>query len=538
MKPLSGRLRVLMLFPGVVYMVILTSCMKDTINLNKVSNTVDWPVSYGLPVAYGGFSLGDIVSSVDKNGLVKEDNTGLLYLLYRDNVFSQTAENLLTIPDQSYQQSFSTTSLDFPASPDLLDSIVISRDTSFVFTFNKNDVEIDSIHFKSGTISSSTTNNLGFSYRGSITFPKLLKNGVPLTIPFNNPGGVSIAGYKLLFESGGSNKVAAHYDLVINNHKTAILSGQTLSTSFTISSAGFSSIFGYLGQINDLLNLANQQITIDFFSGSNNYNVKINNPAINLYVQNSFGIPVQVQLNNTRTYNDKTNTTFNVNIAPSVIDVKYPTIAQVGKTIFDTISFTSNIFDAIQTSPHYFYYSENAVTNPLGKTGSPNFFMDTSKVKVDMEIKLPFDLQAGNIETTDTVGFDIGSAVKDFNIIKKLSIYNTYTNSIPFDLKLQVYLFTDLTLPPVDSLYQASDQPVIRSGVVGTDGKYVASSPHTLTVTLDQARAKKLENVKNAVLKISMSTPGTNPVKFYSDYRLKCAFQVQAQLDVQSLNQF
>jgi hypothetical protein len=537
MKSLSGHLKMRALLPGVVFLLILSSCMKDTINMDRISNSVDWPVSYGMPVAYGGFSLGDIVSAVDNQGLVKTDASGLLYLLYRDTVLSQTAENLLTIPDQSYQQSFSSSNSDFPPVPGLLDSLVISRDTSFVFAFNKSDVGIDSIFFKSGDLTVNTVNNLALNYKGTITFPTFLKNGVPLKVPFNNAGSVSIAGYKLLFESGGTNKIAVHYDLVIYNNKTSILSGQTLTTTFNLSSAGFSSIFGYLGQINNLLNLVDQRIVIDFFSSSNNYNVKINNPSVNLYIQNSFGVPVQVQLSNTRTYSEKTLSYFPVNVNPSTLDIKYPTISQVGKTIFDTINLVSNISDAIQTSPHYFYYSETAVTNPLGKTASPNFFMDNSKISAEMELKLPFDLQAGNIETSDTIQFDIGKAVSDFSILKKLAIYNTFTNSIPFDLKLQIFL-TDSNKVAIDSLYQIAEQPIIKSGIYNSaTQKYESSSPHTLSVIFDEARAKKLENVKFAILKVSMSTPGTTYVKFFSDYRLNCAFQVQAELGVTSLNQ-
>ncbi|HEY4785244.1 MAG TPA: hypothetical protein VIH57_04315, partial [Bacteroidales bacterium] len=243
------------------------------------------------------------------------------------------------------------------------------------------------------------------------------------------------------------------------------------------------------------------------------------------------------------TYSGKTSSYFNVNIAPNPIDIKYPSLAQVGQTIFDTINFTSNdLFNAIQTSPHYFYYSENAITNPLGKTGTSNFFLDTSKIKASMEIKLPFDLQASNLGTSDTITFDIGKAVNDWSILKKLTLYNTFNNSIPFDLNLQVFL-TDSNKVAIDSLYRIADQPIVKSGVLipgSNPQKYTFPStpPKPLAVVFDETRAKKLEKVKYAILKVSMKTPGSSYVKFYSDYRLNCAFQVQATLDVKSLNQF
>lgn len=531
-------------FAVLVISVAISSCIKEKINTDKISNSVDWPVAYGLPVAYGSLSLGDIVSAVDNHGFVNEDKTGLLYLLYRDHVFSQTAENLLTIPSQSYSQTFRTLDKDFPVNV-AFDSIHITRDTTFAFQFNKTDVEIDSIKFKSGVMN--FTNNSGFPYnnRIDVTFPTFTKNGKPLQVSFKNnstTSPVSISGYKLQFAKKGtsSNLIPVHYYITIFNGKAPISSSQSLTSTVDFSSAGFSSLFGYLGQIPDLISLANQKMTLDFFGGSDTYNVQINNPTISLYITNSFGIPIEVSVSNVKTYSDKTSSYFPVTFLPDIFPVKSPSLSQVGKSMYDTIHVTSNILDAIPTSPHYFYYSEVATTNPKGKiAGNSNFFTDTSKIKIDMELKLPFDLKASNLEASDTIEFDLGKTVTDFSIVKKLAIYNTFTNSIPFDLRMQVFL-TDQNKVIIDSLYRINQQPLVKSGIKDGTGKYIPSSATTLAVTLDEARAKKLQKVKYAIIKVGMTTAGggSTYVKFYSGYRLNCAFQVQTELHVTSLSQF
>lgn len=530
-----------------VISVTISSCIKEKINTDRISNSVDWPVAYGLPIAYGSLTLGDIVSAVDNQGYVNEDKNGLLYLLYRDHVFSQTAGNLLTIPSQNYWQYFSTFDKNFPVSTGF-DSVRISRDTSFVFLFNKSDVEVDTILFKAGQLDISNDVNFGYDCRIDMTFPTFKKNGNPLVVSVKKSStstpsaNVGIDGYKLKFVKKGTsaNLIPVHYNITVFNKKAAITSGKDMTSMVTIASAEFSSIYGYLGQIPDLLSLMNQKITLDFFGGSDNYNVLINNPSINLYITNSFGIPIQVQVNNVKTYSDKTSSFFPISFAPSTFMVKSPTL--VGKSTYDTIQVTSNFLNAIPTSPHYFYYSEVATTNPLGKVpGNTNFFTDSSKINVDMELKLPFDLKAGNLETSDTIDFDLGKTISDFSIVKKLAIFNTFTNSMPFDLNMQIFL-ADANKVIIDSLYRVSEQPVIKSGVDdGTNtGHFKAGKATTLTITFDEARAKKLEKVKYAIMKVGMTTAGGGAtyVKFYSDYRINCAFQVQTELHVTSFSQF
>jgi hypothetical protein len=539
MKSLAGNLKKIKLGFGVLFLIFLSSCMKETIDLNKISNTVDWPVAYGTPVAYGSFSLKDMVSYLDKQGQVVEDSTGLLYLLYHDTIFSQKAEDLLTFPNQSFQQQFTSSDSDFPPLPSSQDSIVISRDVDFTFPCNQSDAEIDSIFFKSGTISlNTTTSNFLFNYKGKVTFLKLIKNGVPLSLPFGSSPSDSIAGYKLLMENSGVNKMKVRYDVVIYNHKSAIGPSQTITTTFNISSAKFSKVFGYLGQMKDLINFNNtQDITIDFYSDSLSSGIRINNPTINFYVHNSFGVPLQVKLSNTRTYSEKTKSNYPITLSPDSFLIKAPSLSQIGQTVNQTVPLLSNdLSNAMATAPHHFYYDMSAITNPQGNI-APNFFLDTSKLSAQMELKLPFDVQVSNLRQTDTIDFDLSKDIKDFDVLKKVTLYNTFKNGIPFKLNMQVFLM-DSAHNKVDSLYRITDQPIVPMGDTTQTRLNKYTAPKTLSTVFDKSRIKNLEKVRRAIIVMWMSTPTSKYMKFYSGYRLDCAFQVQTELEVHSLNQF
>lgn len=541
MKSLAGNLKRIKLGFGVLFLIFLSSCMKETIDLNKISNTVDWPVAYGTPIAYGSFSLKDMVSYLDKQGQVVEDSTGLLYLLYHDTIFSQKAEKLLTFPDQSFPQQFTSSDVDFPPLPSSQDSVVISREVDFTFPCNQADARIDSIFFKSGSISlNTTTSNFPFNYKGKVTFLKLTKNGIPLSLSFGSSSPANIDGYKLLLETGGVNQIKVRYDVVIYNNKSGIGPSQTITTTFNITSAKFSKVFGYMGQMNNLMNDNNstQDITIDFYSDTLSSGIRINNPTINFYVKNSFGVPLQVKLSNTKTYSEKTKSYYPITLSPDSFLINAPSLSQIGQTLTQTVPLVSNdLSNAMATAPHHFYYDISAITNPQGNI-APNFFMDTSKLSAQMELKLPFDVQVDKLSQSYTIDFDLSKDIKDFDIVKKVTLYNTYKNGMPFKLNMQVFL-TDSNNIAVDSLYRITDQPVVVQGDTTQSHRYTYSAPHTLSTVFDKTRIKNLEKVKHAQIKLWMSTPtGKGYVKFYSGYRLDCAFQVQTELEVHSLNQF
>jgi hypothetical protein len=155
-----------------------------------------------------------------------------------------------------------------------------------------------------------------------------------------------------------------------------------------------------------------------------------------------------------------------------------------------------------------------------------------------MEVELPMDLQASNYNRMDTIDLDISDAVPDYDIVNKIAIYATFTNAIPCDLNLQVYL-TDENYAIVDSLFTASDQPIIKSGEIDSNGNVVKPTTKINQFIYDNKRAKKLKNVKFALLRGNVSTAGNGltSVKFYSNYLLSLALGVQVDLKITSLKQ-
>ena len=162
---------------------ILSSCIKDTIDTRKISGKIDWNPTFGIPMAYGDISLKDFIKVLDSLSIIKSYPTdSMLYITYRQNIISKSASEILTIPDQNYQEAFKGIDGDFPPLPiPITDSIHFIRNTQYTFGFS-NGEEMDSVHIKTGNIVFNIQS--GFQHTGwiKITLTSLKKNGIPFLL--------------------------------------------------------------------------------------------------------------------------------------------------------------------------------------------------------------------------------------------------------------------------------------------------------------------------------------------------------------------
>ncbi|HEX2934637.1 MAG TPA: hypothetical protein VHO72_04735 [Bacteroidales bacterium] len=525
------------------------SCKKDDIDLDKISNTVSWNPKVAVPVGYGDFSVKDFYEAEDdSSGLIKEYPDNMLYLAYRTQLLSKVAEQIILIPNQSIQEIILAGDAGFPVFG-ASNTISYTRNSSYSFAF-VNHEEMDSMYIKAGTLLlnlSSTFHNTG---NIRLTMPSLKRNGVPLQIDINITSSTGtftynaprdLSGYKLYFPktTADPNAIPLVYEATLNKSGTSVTSTDKITVNTQILQFKFQQIFGYISTYN-FINYSDK-IEMDLFNVDKAAVIDFSDPHVNIYIKNSCGVPFQFSITNTRTYNEPTNSYFPVNLTPNTKMIRYPTYNEIGKTKYDTLAYnnaTSNFKAALQTTPKYLYYSIAALSNPPALGKQKNFLQDTSKIGVDLEIELPFNLRSKRLAIIDSMDFDLSGIVNDYAILKKLILHNKFENGLPFDLSYQLFL-TDENYNIIDSVFRVNQQPILPSGVVGSDGKVTSSSNKELQIEFTGDRILNFKRVKKAIYKLTLNTynDGQTYVKFYSTDRLKVWFGVQADLEVHSLDQ-
>lgn len=525
------------------------SCKKDDIDLDKISNTVSWNPKVAVPVGYGDFSVKDFYEAEDdSSGLIKEYPDNMLYLAYRTQLLSKVAEQIILIPNQSIQEIIQASDAGFPVFG-ASNTISYTRNSSYSFAF-VNHEEMDSMYIKAGTLLlnlSSTFHNTG---NIRFTMPSLKRNGVPLQIDINITSSTGtftynaprdLSGYKLYFPktTADPNAIPLVYEATLNKSGTSVTSTDKITVNTQILQFKFQQIFGYISTYN-FINYSDK-IEMDLFNVDKAAVIDFSDPHVNIYVKNSCGVPFQFSITNTRTYNEPTNSYFPVNLTPNTKMIRYPTYNEIGETKYDTLAYnnaTSNFKAALQTTPKYLYYSIGALSNPPALGKQKNFLQDISKIGVDLEIELPFNLRSKRLAIIDSMDFDLSGIVNDYAILKKLILHNKFENGLPFDLSYQLFL-TDENYNIIDSVFRVNQQPILPSGVVGSDGMVTSSSNKELQIEFTGDRILNFKRVKKAIYKLTLNTynDGQTYVKFYSTDRLKVWFGVQADFEVHSLDQ-
>ena len=511
--------------------VFMVSCLKDDFNFNKLTKPI-WEPNFSLPLVHSKLNLSKVLGVTGGDSLLNEDPNHFLTLIYRDNIYSQYADDVFMINDQNYLKNYNF------SLPTTSSSITVSYTDSIVF--NADNMILDSLYLKIGNLNSHLSSTIVNDALITIAMPTATKNGVPLSVVINQPytgvplnityPTINLTGYKLAFNNtGGSNNwLPINYTVTLYN-----VVGSPANYNFNFSASfqnlKYSKMYGYLNQKAFLFPL--DTLSIDIFKNSWFGHFLLEDPKFKVNVHNSFGFPLSLSFDLVEAINPKTPAAIMVSGIPNPFNITSPTtLGQVTQSSFELNKNNSNIAQAINITPHFFAYHFSGLANPTG-IYQQNFILDTSSFKVDIEMDMPLYGRAWDFVLQDTVSFSFDKVDELVWANFKINILNGF----PIDAKMQI-IITDSLYAPLDSLF-TGEQYVIKSGIVGPGPDYrVSSSTNQFTaVNLSQDRLVKLSKARKMLIRSKLNTYDTganNIMKIYSDYILDVRMAVQAQLKV------
>ncbi len=282
---------------------------------------------------------------------------------------------------------------------------------------------------------------------------------------------------------------------------------------------------GYFGQVEK--QIAPDEITLDldlsFIDASNNP-IFFESPSLTLEYENSFGFPLEVQLELTA-YGPQGQTSL-LN-APSLI-FDYPPLSQAGQPLYSAIvinKYNSNLVDLLSIYPNRFAYSSSGRINPQGNQGMINYVLPNSYLLIHATFDLPLYLRATQITVYDTLSL----TPKDSLVgkIRQADIQLDYLNGFPFEATMDLIdLTTDILLTSGITLPAAS---VNGNGRV----QAVQTGRQTITLTADQADVLFQSSQILARIQIASYQQGQIPVALYTDYQIDIGVGIKAALELE-----
>lgn len=518
--------------------IIFQSCVKKNFDFDRISEDYEWDPAIAVPVAKASLSIRDIVQDYDNQELFIADESGFLYLMYHKHIFSAVASQLIYVPNQVFPDEpffgAEYIALGFNSS---LSTATVSHTSNQAFNvIGANSV--DSIVLTYALLNITCISGLQHTGQLVVTMPDVKKNGVPYskTIDITDASGSfttseyfnDLGGYTIDLSSG-LNQIPVQCALTYNDSGSPVNAGDQTIVGVNLSSIEYDRMYGDFGQ--DTLTFQDT-IKLEIFNQAYTGHANFVDPRINVYFNNSYGMPISMLFGDLTTYTgaaDPQNQTFPF-ADPTVqnpFPIGHPNISQVGQSVASAINLdknNSNVVSIINTTPEKIIFQVTALTNHTPMV--QNFITNDSRFDMDMEVVLPLYGNASFFSVEDTADLDFEALYGDIHSIEYIKIRINVDNGMPTDVKFQLF-FADSNKVKIDSLFTELDEnssfygrDIVSSGKIDGTGKVYEKTHKFTEMKFERERLKNFKYVRYIMFRgwVKTTNGGNTDVRFYSDY--------------------
>lgn len=538
-----SRILILIVFTGV-----FSGCIKDIKETFKTIDSVEqvqWDPTIAVPLVNTRVTISDFFNE-SLTAFVEVDHDNLFHVVYRDELASLKANEIVRIPLQHFDGSFGL--LQFHIN-ELNNTSSTEVSFTTLFNFGVDNAEIDSIVMGACGVMTQLTSDIQHDVQVDITIPEIVKNGLPLKYAFDlayDGTGTVVSkqnkdlnnSFFDLTKSGDKD-----FDQVLAQFKISVtkVGNNPISTDDKLSFVTdfiyneYDVLYG-LVKPSDIAPEAADTLRLDLFKGVDSslqdIEFRIGDPRIKIILSNSYGLPIHSTISEFSSFS-KSKGKITLTGYPDPLVIPTPNKQQIGETLVDSFELNkdnSNIADVVSNVPEYLLYGYGAQINPPGTTDR-NFITYNSELVVGVDIDIPLHGSADGITLSREVSLD--STYTDLDDVEELdevTLRLFLENDFPLDVDIQLY-FQDENNVTIDSLFK-DDTFLLRSAAVDGTGKITGPTIYTLDITLNKERFDKIRESKLGLIKANLNTyKGVTPqpeVKFFNDYGISVKLGIQA----------
>ncbi|MFN4234722.1 MAG: hypothetical protein ACK4IK_07950 [Bacteroidia bacterium] len=526
-------------------LIFITACVKDSFDFSKLGKS-PWNPNLAIPLAHSKLTIYDIIKQADKDSNIIVDNTNFCTLVYKDRLFSLKANEIINIPDQSFNNNLS---LSLTQVNDLINNGTVTANFTQTINYASGTTEIDSIIYKLLTLNIYAQSNFNHNASLVVTIPSAKKNGnsFQATIPINanatSNTNYDMSGYSFDMTLGGTthNQFQINYALTLTYSGNPVNTTNNVAVQISFNNNQFDRIYGYIDQI--ALSPYEDSVLVKIFNNSfGSGSFRLVDPYMDIRFNNSFGVPISGSFAYLKGYNPISNTSFDISSSsgvPNPLNIPTPTV--VGQTATGGFTLTNAntsglMTDMINEQPKFIIYKLNSFSN-TPPPANRNFVIDTSQFTIDMNLYLPLHGRAFDFVFQDTLDFKFDRINEIDNVL-----FRTYINNgFPVDINVQVYFayMSSDTLNPTISILDSLVVPTqifMRSASIdATSGKVTAPTEKTTDVYADRVKLARISGANKLLIRATGASTnnGNTNVKIYSDYILEVKLGVQTQVNTQ-----
>ena len=406
-------------------------------------------------------------------------------------------------------------------------------DSDFDIDLNFYDsVELKNIIFNQGQLNFRISSFLGYDLEIDYLIPAIRENDfISDIINLNSNGSYNIDYdiqnynfdlYNEIKEKYNNLRVISKLKIISETGYVFYKSNEEIDVNFSFSNLIFDEINGYFGNKKYLIEKNEIKLEKELFEFYDKIegDFLFTNPSLGLNVNNSFGIPMFINLDIQASNN---NNSESITISDKIDDAKYKD-GSFEETKISIDKENSNILNFINLPPKDNLLIEgDIILNPDKKTYD-NFILKNSEIEANIFLVLPFQISASNLIISDT--FQIEDINFDADLSDARLIFN-YESDIPltFDIEL-IYL---------DKTYIEIDRSVGEINIKGSEtdinGYSSGSILNTFQVNLSEDLLDRIKELENIIMKIELNTDENSSVNITSEIKFKFQSTLEFKLD-------
>jgi len=524
------------LVPISLIFILLSACVKEKIEITDIDSNVS--PEFGVPLTRATIFTSDVIERFDDDGFIVEGEDEVLQLVYRDSLESISADEFLSLSNQSLSESAEVP----PELQIILNTVggTINYETSDVYELDFGEDRLDSIRFSDGLLQIGYTVPNGFTVSGLVEIIDPTNQEILLEIPIQNEGtnqvltSINLENELIRFVTDESQGITNGIQFNFFIEITAVAGSEApdeVIIDFALSDFSIATVGGFIAP--RTFNIDPQATDINIYESDFEGEIVLEDPRLSLFIANGFGIAVRPLINDVGFYDEEVEVgsiTEN-SITPLPIILGASSSGDVANTeiVIDNDLFTSgdDLTELLRLRPDSVSAAFDLDINP--ESNPQNFISDASELAIEFEVELPIYGSVLNFNLIDTTDINFGDIVEttdDFQELEQIDLRLFVRNGLPIDAGVQM-IFTDDALNPIDSLF-AEPTIVIASAPVNLSapidspdyGRVIGESNTQIDIEIPRERVNDLENATRLIIEVFGNTTGNsadNPIRLYPE---------------------
>lgn len=553
--------RDLLLFLSCILIGIM-ACTKEEFNLDDNLSVPGLTPTLAIPLANTDIGLGELVAPLGLEDELSSEAGTQMALTFRQRLFDIGLEDLVQLPPQEVHEAYEADALTaavFNASLEGTE-LPISQVHNLPFDF-ENGEELDSIRLGESLLTIDLISSFRHDLSVLIQIPELSNESGPFstqfemtyegTLPVSASVEIDITNHLLDFTGpGNNNELNVIADFIITHSGEFTAAGDSVRFDLSLSSNSVKSAYGYLGQYAGIAEVDTQHVNV--FQDINAESIYFADPAIELDLYNSSGIPMEVNFSSIFAPSNSTTQLITggaLEQIPVVQAASIPGEVALTEHRIDNSNTSPHLSDMLSEGPVDLIYSAEGITNPEGYAS--NFILDTSMISCDATVILPLFGSVDGYRFADTLDIDLGEGLGlgegSINTDDVTSaLFRVITdNGLPIETAFQI-VFLDSTYSVVDSLFTGQDAVLLlAAGLVDhtlaeshpDHGRVLFPTRRITDVFMSRTRLDELldGDVSHMIIRLIGSTSSASNgelVRFYPEDRLKVQLSAKVETEI------